>query len=117
MNPTPTRRRQDTIASVVLLVLLALSLVHSHSHFGGLVGPSSFNTAISTYKGDHEGFDDKLQPCLACTCQKHAQVILSSFNLLPELLRVSHRFLEYQQTFVSQSSFNPVLSRAPPVLG
>jgi hypothetical protein len=104
---------------VVLLALLVLNLVHSHSHFGRVVGHSAFNpsTTVSTSKEGREAGDDKLQPCLACSCQKHAKVVLASFYLLPELLRVSHQVLEYQQTFISQSSFNPVLSRAPPVAG
>ena len=119
MSPTPKLRRQNRITSVVLLALLVLNLVHTHSHFSGIVGHSAFNsnTTVSTSKEARERVDDKLQPCLACTCQKHAKVVLASFYLLPELLRVSHQVLEYQQTFISQSSFNTLLSRAPPVLG
>jgi hypothetical protein len=102
----------------MLLAVLVLNLVHSHSHFGNIVGLSTFNphTAVSTSKEGREGTNEKLQPCLACTCQKHTLVILSPLNLLLEPLRVNHRVLEYQQTSISQASFNTVLSRAPPVL-
>jgi len=118
MSPTPKRRRQNRIASAVLLAVLVLNLVHSHSHFGSIIGLSTFNpnTAVSTSKEGRETTNDKLQPCLACTCQKHTLVILSSLNLLFEPLRVNHRVLEHQQTFLSQRFLSPVLSRAPPFL-
>jgi hypothetical protein len=110
------RRRQDRIAVVLLLVLLALNLVHSHAHFVSTVGLETRNpdTAVSASKESREGTTDKLQPCLACTCQKQSLVIIASCNLLLEPLRVNHQILEDHQTVVSQSSFNPVLSRAPP---
>jgi hypothetical protein len=118
MHPTPKRRRENTITSVLLLALLALNLVHGHSHFGSIAGLSTFNpnTAVSTSKEGREGTNDKLQPCLACACQKQSLVIFSSSSLLFEPLRVNHKVLEHPRTFLSQLFLSPVLSRAPPVL-
>jgi hypothetical protein len=118
MSQISKRRRQDRIAGVLLLVLLALNLVHSHAHFVSTVGLATGNpdTAVSASKESREGTTDKLQPCLACTCQKQSLIFFASCNLLFEPLRVNHQVLEDHQTVVSLSSFNRVLSRAPPAV-
>ena len=117
MSPTYKRRRQDRIAGVLLLVLLALNLVHSHAHFVSTVGLATRNpdTVVSASKESREGTTDKLEPCLACICQK-SLIIFASCNLLLEPLRVNHQVLNDDQTVVSQSSFDSVLSRAPPTI-
>jgi len=106
------------MASVLLLALMALSFVHSHAHLGRIAGLSALNpsASVSTSKEGREGPNDKLQPCLACACQKQSLVIVSSPNLLFEPLRVQHSILEHQQIFISQLFLSPDLSRAPPFL-
>src|SRR5262249_52001249 len=97
---------------------LGANLFHSHSHLGSLASLSTFNPdpAVSTSKEGRETGSDKRQPCLSCACQKQSLVIFPSSNLLFEPLRVNHRVLEQQLTFLSQLCLSPILSRAPPFL-
>ena len=118
MHLISRRRRPNPITSVLLLALLGVNLVHSHSHLASAAGLAGYkpDAAFSTSQEGREGTNDKLQPCLACACQKQSLVIFSSSNLLFEPLRVNHRVLEHQRTFLSQLSLSPILSRAPPFL-
>jgi hypothetical protein len=118
MSQISKPRRQNRIASALLLALLVLNLVHSHSHFGSIAGLSTcnLNAAVSASKEGREVTNDKLQPCLACNCQKHSLAILSSLNRLLVPLRTSHSATELERFQELHPTFSLDPSRAPPQL-